>query len=278
MKPIAMYRVGTGDFLGEAPQEIITDQFVLGEPVGWNGEMVVCRPGGGDSGAKTPPPLYSMTEVFEAGSRALDWAVEEMLPMESITLLAGDPKVGKTTLFLSWLKVMQEGNTDWCGRAVLPSVCWLFTDEGTRTLRRAFEKMDMPVEPNEFQHRVAFVSQNDFGWLELCEWITDQVLEAQAGAKLASDEGYDPPPTPRVILIDTFGAWGQIENMNDYAKTMEKMDPVNAAPGQNGLRGGTGSPQPQDSALCPRRPDTVCVGFPSPHGSGRPHTGNQTPQ
>ena len=79
---------------------------------------------------------------------------------------------------------------------------------------------------SDYQHQIAFVSENDYDWPELCLWIEDKVTAAQDVAAHAAVQGWDLEPPPRVILIDTFGAWGRLEDINSYSKVMEKMDPV----------------------------------------------------
>ena len=230
MKPVPMFHAGTGEYLGEATPELLDSvPFMTFETVPTALGPVRRTPGIGDGKANPAsfPPLRPLSEVYAEGLEPLEWVIEEMLPMKAITLVIGNPKVGKTTMFLSWIKAMHVGAELWCGFKVMPSVCWLFTDEGPHSLAKAIDKMEIPVEGQQMEHRVASISDAVCDWAELCEWIGDRVVEVKNAARHAADEAYTPDEIPpRVILIDTYGAWAGLGDVRDYAKMMDKMNPV----------------------------------------------------
>ena len=45
--------------------------------------------------------LRTVKQVYEAGSRAVPWLVDGIIPAAALTLLVSAPKVGKTTMLLS---------------------------------------------------------------------------------------------------------------------------------------------------------------------------------
>ena len=187
----------------------------------------------------TPPPnsprssraplIHSMSDVYHDGLAPVEWAVDDLLPMEAITLVSGGPKIGKTTVFLSWLKAMITQQPEWCGKTVRPYLCWLFTDEGKRTMSRAIQRVGIPVDRHMAEHRISIFSENELSWEELCEWIGDEVLAMQERVDETLFAGGDPDYVdypPQVILIDTLGAWGELDDVRDYSKMMSKMAPV----------------------------------------------------
>ena len=205
-----LYDAHTGQYVGECPTGLVTDCYMAGEVFEHNGRLVhrFPKPAGQNMPLdKKAPRVRPLVEVYKEGQIPMEWAVEDLLPMSAITLVVGSPKVGKTTMFLSWLKAMYLTGTDWCGFAVQPAVCWLLTDEGTRSLSRAIEKVGIPVNDEQHHHEVSIISDNDLSWDELCEWISDRIVNMQETVRRASGE-WDPPIPPRVILIDTLGHGG----------------------------------------------------------------------
>ena len=229
MKRLPMFNT-RGDFLMEAPPEVITDDFVNGLTVQTVYGAVTRNPNGEPQGQGNParfPRGRALSEYYAEGLEPLEWVIEEYLPMKAITLVIGDPKVGKTTLFLSWLKAMQTNQSFWCGQPVKSSVCWVFTDEGPHSMAKAIDRMGIPVENQLMEHIVFSISDNESDWDALCEWIGDEVEAAKAEADHATREGYAlDRVTPRVILIDTYGAWSEMEDVRDYSKQIAKMRPV----------------------------------------------------
>ena len=191
---------------GRHPPEIVADNgFMTFQTVASVHGPVRRTPGETTNGSDNPtifPRLRPLSEVYAEGLEPLEWVIEEMLPMKAITLVIGDPKVGKTTMFLSWLRAMYLTGTDWCGFTVQPSVCWLMTDEGARSLSRAIEKVGIPVDNEQHHHEVSIISDNELSWDELCEWISDRIVTMQSEIERAAEGGWEAPIPPRVVLID----------------------------------------------------------------------------
>ena len=178
--------------------------------------------------ATRAPRRRLLSEVYAEGQIPLEWVVKDLLPMGAVTLFAGGPKVGKTTAFLTWLRAMHLAEPEWCGMEVTPGVCWLYTDEGSRTLARAVEKTGIPASPHEaFQHRISLASDHDLSWEELCAHIGDEILALQAQEQEAREQGWAVVEVPpRCIIIDTLGTWAGPDDVKDYSRMTRLMLPV----------------------------------------------------
>ena len=235
-----LYDVLTGEPVMEitAPVlSILPEDYWLGNP------FCIAVPGKGDVTVHrfprpaAPASLYAsvraprrrpLSEVFAEGQIPLEWVVEDLLPMGAVTLFAGGPKVGKTTAFLTWLRAMHLAEPEWCGLGVTPSVCWLYTDEGSRTLARAIEKTGIPAGPGEpIQHQITLASDNYLSWEELCAHIGDEVRALQTQEREAREQGWEVAEVPpRCIIIDTMGAWAGPDDVKDYSRMTRLLLPV----------------------------------------------------
>ena len=161
--------------------------------------------------------MHDHAGIWEMGQQPVNWIIGGLIPRHGLTLMVGDPKVGKSTLLMSILQSMQEG-TPWCGQPVVVQPAWIFTDEGPHTLAEAMLQAAprLPKILSNSMHKFLLRSDWEGSWPGLCASITNDVVALQE-ADL---------PGPTLIVIDVFGSWSDIERINDYAEASAAMRPA----------------------------------------------------
>ena len=158
-------------------------------------------------------------EILIEGKRFRPWVVENLISGGAVTLIGGAPKAGKSTMIYSILKAMETGEP-WCGLAVEQAPAWVYTEEGARSLSEVLTESG--IDATSF-HRITQVSdRGTMGWDLLCESIAKDVIQHQEAWAYAdpNDETTFPGDSdPRVIIIDTLGAWADLEDFNNYGAT-----------------------------------------------------------
>ena len=158
-------------------------------------------------------------EILIEGKRFRPWVVENLISGGAVTLIGGAPKAGKSTMIYSILKAMEKGEP-WCGLAVEQAPAWVYTEEGARSLSEVLTESG--IDASSF-HRITQVSDRGaMGWDLLCESIAKDVIQHQEAWAYAdpNDETTIPNDSdPRVIIIDTLGAWADLEDFNNYGAT-----------------------------------------------------------
>ena len=160
--------------------------------------------------------LQTVREVYEAGSRAVPWLVDGIIPAAAITLVVSAPKVGKTTLLMSVLEAMTDGQP-WAGREVERGAAWVFSDEGDHSLSEIIGDVGPGLES---PHRFFQISRRqEANWSTLCLLIESLI------ADLAATPNDDYPP-PKAIIFDTFSRWSELEDGNSYTESIRAFGPL----------------------------------------------------
>lgn len=172
-----------------------------------------------DAGITEPPPptwadfgkskRRSVSDIIEAANLARrPHVVEGLIPSGAITLISGEPKVGKTTIIASILDAMDvsEGSM-WAGRKVNHGRAWVYIDEGLMSLAELLEDVGPGTDS---QHSFSMVSE----WVNLTwQMIANAIVEDFKATPLEE--------RPSAIIIDTLGRWTEIDDMNSYSKAVQ---------------------------------------------------------
>lgn len=175
--------------------------------------------------------MRTIGEVRMEGSRARPWLVDGLIPSGAVTLLSAASKAGKTTLMLAVMRAMEDG-TPWCGQAVSPGSVWLFTEEGSRSLTEA---LDMVGLSDHSRHVVVHISdRGEYAWANMIDAIAAKIVRMQQklddwlmNAVDSNDEPIEsdePASPPRMVIVDTFGAWTGLDDYNSYGKVTKLFD------------------------------------------------------
>lgn len=144
-----------------------------------------------------------------------NWLWEGLLAPGTVTMLAGDSFVGKTTLVARLLKAMESGSP-FLGRKTRRATALLLTEEHPVTLRQKSEQLDLLTLGSEFLSRADGV----FGleWQALIEQATEYALE----------QGHE------LLVIDTFSGLAGLrsEEENDAGAITERLRPLQVAAGE----------------------------------------------
>ena len=141
----------------------------------------------------------------------------------NITLIASDPKVGKTTLLVNLLREAEVhgGQPGFCGGRAVRSGSYLYcTEEGVTTLVQAFQRNGHVPK----RHLFALSSEFHRGLDDLSKVIIAKVeLEERAGNPVIG------------VILDTFGVWSRIGDMNDYSTVTNALNPVRRIRDETGV-------------------------------------------
>ena len=157
-------------------------------------------------GAPTPAPslgLTTLADLLREPDETVDYIVEARIPAGGITLLTGKPKSGKSTTARDLAFAIGSGGR-WLGHHCTEGPVWLLALEEKRSeVRRHFRTMGATGrEPVR-----VFINQAPVD-------IIAQLLA------LATKE------QPVAIIVDTLQRLIKAKDLNDYAETTTKMDPL----------------------------------------------------
>lgn len=150
--------------------------------------------------------------------------VEKIIPAQAITLITGDPKVGKTTLLYRLIDMMTSGDI-FCDLEVRSVVCWILTDEGTRSLGPLLRRVGPRIPTN---HKIIQYGQMaDYSWPQIVNGLIKEYNRIKKTYEEREDRpakqehsGYpktpDPELLPDVIIVDTLGQWTGMQDINAY--------------------------------------------------------------
>ncbi len=147
--------------------------------------------------------LTSLGDLLAEPENAVDWLIEDRLPVAGIALLAGPPKGGKSTMARYMTLAVATGGrfVDW--RTSQGAVWYLALEEKRSELRRHFRQMGATgSEPIRL-----FVQ----------EAPEDMIPQLHA---LAQEE------RPALIVVDTLQRLLRVKDMSDYAEVTERFNPL----------------------------------------------------
>ena len=150
-------------------------------------------------------------EASEQTSSAVEWAWRGYVARSTSTLLAGRPKVGKSTLLAALLKAITEG-TSFLGRSTAKQGVVLLSEERMPTLREKIERFGLDESVT-----LLLRSHLPTGY----DW--PQVVET--AVKVAKDRGAG------VLIVDVLDKWAKIrgEQENNAGAVLEALAPLDHA-------------------------------------------------
>lgn len=140
-----------------------------------------------------------------------EWIIDGVLPYPSLSFLYSQPKAGKTTMLLSWLRAMEQGG-EWAGREVSEAKVLYLTEEGGATIGEGVEHTGLDPAG---QHRVFPIERIKTDW----GWPMVLVRAGMAAQKINA----------KVIVIDTMMVWAQGDDGNAYGEMTALMRSARAA-------------------------------------------------
>lgn len=164
--------------------------------------------------SKSDPLRFRLRGVNDLGSEdALSWIWKGYLAKDSILLLSGKPKAGKSTLVYDLIAHMERGHV-FCGMPTERAKAIVLTEEGSRTVKKKCERFGI--------EQAVFVTRQDFKPdVPFRQYVEGCVQTARVtGAK--------------VLVVDTFARWARLgkDGEKDAGATGEAMEPLLWAAGQ----------------------------------------------
>lgn len=133
-------------------------------------------------------PFAPLAEVLANVPSEPEWLWEGYLAPGSLTLLAGRPKVGKSTLLFGLLEALRFGTT-FAGRSTRQASAVLLSEERHGTLKQKAERFSLGAVDLLMAH-----DATDRAWEEVVAQAAIKCLEASAS----------------LLLVDTLPAWARI--------------------------------------------------------------------
>ena len=160
----------------------------------------------------TPRPQTSRGFTFTPWSEAseepeeqVSWVVDDMLPVGGLSMMAAKPKVGKSTAARCLAAAVAQGKP-WLGKAVEQGpVAYVALEEKRSEVLRHFRQMGLPKSAPLHIH-------------------TEQAPE-QALTRLRE---YIEDSKPVLVIVDPLFLFVRFKDGNDYAESMNQLDPVRA--------------------------------------------------
>lgn len=142
---------------------------------------------------KTAFKFQSISEMIEE-AEDIDWLVDDLLVRGGFSIIAGPPKIGKSTLVRKLIKEVCEGGT-FLGRGVEPgSVAYLTFEEQPSVLKDQFKSIGITDDHDIYIHTGDILSSNTLEDLE--EAIEDL--------------------RPDLVVIDTLFDISNLDDINSY--------------------------------------------------------------
>ena len=151
-----------------------------------------------------PAVLRRMDNFLADAPTEMDWLVDGLLPMGSVSLLVAKPKVGKSKLARCLTAAVASDRTEYLGRPIKTGpVMYLALDEGEYTVANHYRQI---VTQPELMHVFCGLAY-ELGAepiFKLKQWIQIH--------------------TPVLVVIDTlFDLFADLDNVNDYQPIREAM-------------------------------------------------------
>jgi hypothetical protein len=149
-------------------------------------------------------PFTRLGDLLLEPEEAVSWLVEKRLPTGGLSLLAGKPKVGKSTLTRSLALAVVRGEP-WLGLRTAPGpVLYLALEEKRAEVRRHFEAMGAVEEDVRL-----FVAPSP----------QDGLPRLRAAAE---------QERPALIIVDPLLRFVRVRDANDYAAVTQALEPLMA--------------------------------------------------
>jgi predicted ATP-dependent serine protease len=160
--------------------------------------------------------FLTVPEALRASDQtsSVQWAWRGYVAPGTSTLLAGRPKVGKSTLLTALVKAITEG-ASFLGRNTSRQGVVLLTEERMPTLREKLDRF-------ELDERVSLLLRShlpaDYAWAKVVE----------TAVKVAKDRGAG------ILVVDVFDKWVKLkgEQENNAGAVLEALAPLDWAAGQ----------------------------------------------
>jgi len=147
--------------------------------------------------------LTKLSDLMAEPEEAISYIVEGLLPSAGISLFAGKPKAGKTTLARDLALCIAQGK-DFLNRTVVKgSVIYLALEEKRSEVKRHFQDMGV-IGDEEIHIHAASAPQNAIAGLNELARIW----------------------TPRLIIIDPLFRFISVRDGNDYASVTKALEPL----------------------------------------------------
>ena len=247
-----LYDALTGELIAAVPLDTIQhiDAYWQGIPFFWNGRHAqrypkavggqIINPSTGQPYAPTTAPPQSTALSFretashinstggmqikgmrpgdwKKSAPRVDWLIQGILPTPALTLLHSGGKLGKSTMLGSWLKALETGD-DWAGHKAQRARVLYLTEENASTHSEIVEEVGLGDDADIFFYSLDWKPD---------EWLTGQFL-LQLGAAViecAAD----------LVVVDTLGAWLDLEDINSYTEFVKLMKVLRRAAHELGI-------------------------------------------
>jgi hypothetical protein len=163
-----------------------------------------------------------LADVVDEAPAEPEWFIDGYLAPGTLTLLAGRPKVGKSTLLFALLEALAAGNP-FLGRATRPTGCLLLTEERSGTIaekaRRFLSGSGNPLSAgNESVHVLLRHKAGQTPWPEIVRRAVSHCQEHGLG----------------VLVVDVLDKWVALpgDAENSAGATIEALQPLLAAGGE----------------------------------------------
>ena len=171
----------------------------------------IARNGNGELGHAEDLPEFdrrwkpvTLTDLNMRPQNDMSWLVDELLPYDGLSLLAGTPKAGKSTLSRCLASAVGGEKSTWLGKAVNEgTVLHLALEERMDTVLNHYNLLNAPAD------RIILIENP---WPK----PKDPVAKLQS---LISEFH------PVLVIIDPLIRCVEIRNTNDYAEVSEALDP-----------------------------------------------------
>ena len=188
--------------------------------------------GGVQPPAETPDPWH-FRPVTSAELLALPetaWIIQDILPIDTLALLAGPPKAGKSAVLTAW--ALSQDST-WLGKWVNKARWLHFTEETPRSILNRYRAAGHDLHYDTDAYRMLACVRT---WRR--HWTFDGFINEVAERILASDANPDVANFD-VLVLDTLLFWLEISDANDASDVTQNLRSVqqlkDALPGKTVL-------------------------------------------